>query len=58
MKYQLKSDLGRCVECRLCTAKRFINQNGKIAKFDFNIKKFQIIKQNISLTNIIKQYLN
>lgn len=58
MKYQLKSDMNRCVECRLCTAKRFINQHGKIAEFDFNIRKFQITKQNVSLINIIKQYIN
>lgn len=57
MKYQLKSDFGRVVECRLCTVKRFINQKGKIVKYNWNIKKFEVVKSKLNLINIIKEYL-
>lgn len=58
MKYQLKSDIGRCVECRMCTAKRFINQNGKIIQRNFQTNKFEITQTKVNVINIIKQYLN
>jgi DNA-directed RNA polymerase subunit RPC12/RpoP len=57
MKYQLKSDFGRCVECRSCSVKRFIKQKGKIVKYNFNIKKFEILELKINLINIINQYV-
>ena len=57
MKYQLKSDHGRVVECRLCTVKRFIKRQGKIVKYNFDTKKFELLTMKVNLINILKQYL-
>ena len=56
MKYQLKSDFGRTVECRMCTTKRFVRQKGKVVKYDFNIKKFQVTESRVTIWTIIKEY--
>jgi len=58
MKYVIKSDKGRLIECRICTVKRFIKEEGKIVKYNFIIKKFEIITLKINLKNIINQFLN
>lgn len=57
MKYQLKTDFGRCVECRLCSVKRLINQKGKIVKFNFNVKKMEIVNIKLNFKNIILEYI-
>ena len=57
MKYQLKSDKGKQVECRLCSVKRFINQNGKIVNYNPATKKFEIIILKVNIKNIILQYI-
>jgi hypothetical protein len=58
MKYQIKSDKSRAVECRLCTCKRFIRQEGSIVKYNFDIKKFEVIQLKVNRKNIINQFLN
>lgn len=57
MKYQLKSDFGRCVECRLCSVKRLIKQKGKVVKFNFNVKKMEIVNIKVNFLNIILEYI-
>lgn len=57
MKYQLKSDFGRCVECRLCSVKRLIKQKGKVVKFNFNVKKMEIVNIKLNFKNIILEYI-
>ncbi len=42
----------------MCTAKRFINQNGKIIQRNFQTNKFEITQTKVNVINIIKQYLN
>lgn len=56
MQYQLKSDFARCVECRMCTVKRLIKQNGKVVKRNFETNKFEIVKIKINLKNMLKEY--
>tara|TARA_R110000868_G_scaffold65785_1_gene196390 strand:- start:96 stop:335 length:240 start_codon:yes stop_codon:yes gene_type:complete len=58
MKYQIKSDKGKLVDCRICTCKRFIKQKGNVCKYNFTIKKFEVITLKVNLKNIIKQFLN
>ena len=58
MKYQIKSDKGRLIDCRICTCRRFIKQDGNICKYNFTNKKFEILTLKINLNNIIKQFLN
>lgn len=57
MKYTIPTDKGVNVDCRLCSTKRLIKQNGIVLEYDFNNKKFEnkIIKLNI--INIIKYYI-
>lgn len=57
MKYQIKSDMGKRVECRLCSVKRFIYQNGKIVKYNPKTKKFELITLTVNIKNIILQYI-
>lgn len=57
MKYQLKSDFGRCVECRLCSVKRLIKQKGKVIKYNFNVKKMEIVNIKLNFKNIILEYI-
>lgn len=57
MKYQVKSNQGKSIECRLCTVKRFIRQKGHIIKFNFTTKKFELLHFKVNLLNIIKTYL-
>lgn len=55
--YQLKSDKGKVVDCRLCTIKRFINQKGTYLQFNTTINKYDTIIEIVSLKAIIKNYL-
>lgn len=57
MKYQLKTDFGRCVECRLCSVKRLIKQKGKVIKYNFNVKKMEIVNIKLNFKNIILEYI-
>lgn len=57
MKYQIASDKGRAVECRLCCAKRLLRQDGTIVKYNFDLKKFEIIYIKPTILNAINQYL-
>lgn len=56
MKYMLSSDKGRLVECRLCSCKRLIKQKGRIARYNFDIKKFEMITIKPTLINLVKEY--
>jgi hypothetical protein len=56
-KYQLASDKGRMVECRLCECKRLIKQNGEILKFNFVINKYDNLKLNVNFITVIKTYI-
>ena len=56
-KYQLKSDKGRAVNCRLCNVKRLIKQNGEVIKYNYETNKYEPIKIKTNLINIIKYYL-
>lgn len=56
-KYQLKSDKGRAVNCRLCNVKRLIKQDGQIIKYNYAINKYEPIKIKTNLINLIKYYL-
>lgn len=42
MKYQLKSDLGKVRECKVCGMKRAIN-NLKVVNYNFEESKFEVI---------------
>jgi hypothetical protein len=55
-KYQLASDKGTMVECRLCECKRLIKQNGEILKFNFITNKYDNVNLKVNLFNIIKTY--
>lgn len=57
MKYQLKSNKGKVVECRLCRVKRFIRQKGEVVNYNLNTKKFEVIRLKLNFINIIKRYL-
>jgi len=57
-KYQIASDKGKMINCRLCETKRFINNKGEIIKFNYNINKFNIVNNKPTLINITKMYLN
>ena len=48
-KYQLKSDKGRAVDCRLCGVKRLIKQKGEVIKYNPNINKYDTIKLKLNL---------
>ncbi len=54
--YQLPSDKGRVVDCRLCSVKRFINQDGEIIKYNPSTNKYDTINLKVNLWNIIKLY--
>lgn len=56
-KYQLKSDKGRAVDCRLCNVKRLLKQNGLVLKYNYVTNKYDAIKIKINIINIIKYYL-
>lgn len=56
MKYSLPSDKGRTVECRCCTVNRFVKQQGEVVKYNFEIRKFQVIKQEVNIKNILKEF--
>lgn len=55
-KYQLKSDKGRAVNCRLCNVKRLIKQDGEVIKYNYAINKYDAVTIKINLINIIKHY--
>ena len=56
-KYQLKTDKGRAVNCRLCNVKRLIKQNGEVIKYNFETNKYDAVTIKTNLINIIKYYL-
>lgn len=56
-KYQLKSDKGRAVNCRLCNVKRLIKQDGKVIKYNYVTNKYDAVTIKTNLLNIIKYYL-
>jgi hypothetical protein len=56
-KYQLKSDKGRAVDCRLCNVKRLLKQNGEVLKYNYVTNKYDAITIKINLIKIIKYYL-
>lgn len=53
--YQNKSDKGKVIECRICTVKRFIKQNGKIVRVVNG--KFTIVEKQVTLKNILKEFI-
>lgn len=55
-KYQLKSDKGRAVNCRLCNVKRLIKQNGEVIKYNYVTNKYDAFTIKPNLINIIKHY--
>lgn len=55
-KYQLKSDKGRAVDCRLCGVKRLIKQKGEVIKYNPATNKYNSIKLKVNLLNILKTY--
>ena len=55
-KYQLPSDKGRAVDCRLCTCKKFIRQNGEFIKHNPTSNKYDTIVLQVNLINILKIY--
>ena len=55
-KYQLKSDKGRAVDCRLCAVRRLIKQKGEIIKYNPSINRYDTINLKINLWNILKTY--
>lgn len=55
-KYQLKSDKGRAVNCRLCNVKRLIKQNGEVIKYNYETNKYDAVTIKTNLINIIKYY--
>lgn len=56
MKYQIKSNKGVVTECRVCSVKRLYKQDGYVVKYNFELKKFQVVYIKPSLTNLIKEY--
>ena len=53
--YSIASSKGRCVECRKCTAKRFIKQQGSIIELVNG--KHGVVSYDVNLMNILKIYL-
>ncbi len=56
MKYQIKSDMGRLIDCRLCTIKRIYKQDGNYIAYNFTTKRFDSAYIKPTLINLIKQY--
>ena len=54
-KYQLKSDKGRAVNCRLCNVKRLIRQS-EVIKHNPATNKYDTVKIKINLLNLLKYY--
>jgi hypothetical protein len=54
-KYQLKSDKGRAVNCRLCNVKRLIIQK-EVIKHNPLTNKYDTVKIKINLLNLLKYY--
>jgi hypothetical protein len=57
-KYQISSDKGKLINCRLCETKKFIRNKGNIVKFNYKTNRFDIVKKGLSIINVIKRYLN
>lgn len=57
MKYKIASDKGKLIECRTCTTKRFIKENGRVVRYDFSTNKFEIVQFKVNIKNIIKQFI-
>lgn len=55
MKHKIASDKGRVIVCRFCNAKE-VYKTGSYIQFNFDIKKFQIIKVIPNLKNSIKRF--
>ena len=58
MKYQVASAKGRLIDCRLCNVKRIIKQNGSVIKYNFEIKKFEVVYIKPTILNYIKEYFS
>lgn len=54
--YQLKSDKGRLVNCRLCETIHFMHEKGKVVRYDFVSKKFNINKGLYNVNTILQTY--
>jgi hypothetical protein len=54
-KYQLKTDRGKSVNCRLCNVKRLIRQ-GEVIKHNPLTNKYDTVKMKINLLNLLKYY--
>jgi hypothetical protein len=55
MKYSIPSDKGRCCVCRLCNAKE-VYRDGNFTQYNFEIKKFEVIKVIPNFKNAIKRF--
>lgn len=56
MKYLLPTDKGVLVNCRLCECKKIIKFNSNVVRYNFNIRKFEIVHIKPTLINLIKEY--
>ena len=56
MKYQISSDMGRLINCRLCTVRNIIKEKGYVIRFNFQTRRFDTIYIKPTLINLIKQY--
>jgi len=54
-KHSIASDKGKCIECRKCTAKRFIRQDGNIVELVEG--RHTSVGYEVTIKSIIKQYL-
>lgn len=54
-RHSIASDKGRCIECRKCTAKRFIRQGGSIVELVNG--KHSVVSYEVNVKNILKIYL-
>jgi len=55
MKYSIPSDKGKVCVCRLCNAKE-VYKEGSYVQYNFDIKKFEVIKVIPNLKNAIKRF--
>lgn len=56
MKYQIPSDRGKLIECRLCSVKRIIIQQGNVVRYNNQTKRFGIVYIKPTIINLIKEY--
>lgn len=55
MKYSIASDKGRVLVCRTCNVKE-VYTTGSYVQYNFEIKKFEVIKVIPNLKNAIKRF--